>query len=330
MGFPIGCWNTKVGRVADSRQRGAAFTGSADVTMQRFEGSVVLGLSQALKAVTMNIEEYFSRTYPLSNDKVLEMMKRDSGAIGNVVRGLSNKCFGLAAEIKEHDTMDFFCITSRHPQPGLLLRLKFREPRFYDYLLAFSMDCEREYPFLQALDVYRAFIFYLRQHLESNGYQTVETREIDALGTAGGTFVGAFPMEVIPSINKTSYFRDILGYEDIEFNGSTRYVYLMFDARNDYFKIGESRRPRYRERTLQAKEPEVEILKVWDCDHRIERMLHRKFADKRVRKDRPRSEWFRLHIGDLMGLSATIERMQAELSGRIEGGDSFPTAADSL
>lgn len=262
----------------------------------------------------MNVEEYYARTFPLDQGKVVEMMKKDSGAIGNVVRGLSSKCFGLAAEIREHHTMDFFCITSAQPQPGLLLRLKFREPRFYDYLLAFSIDCEKEYPFLQALDVYRAFVFYLRQHLESNGYQTVETRELEAKGVKPEALLGASPLEVVHSIDKTAFYRDILGYEKIEFDGLTRYVYLMFDARNDFFKIGESRKPQYRERTLQAKQPEVELLKAWSCDHRIERMLHKKFAAKRVRPQNPRSEWFRLHTGDLMNLNATIETMKVELA----------------
>jgi len=262
----------------------------------------------------MNLDAYYGRTFPLDQDKVIKMMERDSGAIGNVVRGLSHKCFGLAAEIREHDTMDFFCITSAQPQPGLLLRLKFREPHFYDYLLAFSVDCEKEYPSLQALDVYRAFVFYLRQYLESNGYQTVETRELEAKGLKPGTLVSALPLEIMPSIDKTSFYRDILSYEKVDFDGCTRYVYLMFDARNDFFKIGESRKPQYRERTLQAQQPDVELLKVWSCDHRIERMLHKMFAAKRVRQQNPRSEWFRLHTGDLMNLNPVIENMKVELA----------------
>jgi hypothetical protein len=64
-------------------------------------------------------------------------------------------------------------------------------------------------------------------------------------------------------------------------------TYLMKNRRNGLYKIGKSTTPAYRERTLQAEEPEIEMVKVWDDN--IEDTLHKKYKKHRVR-----GEWFKL------------------------------------
>jgi len=64
-------------------------------------------------------------------------------------------------------------------------------------------------------------------------------------------------------------------------------TYLMKDNHNNLYKIGYSKTPKIREKTLQSEKPSIKMVKVWDCD--IEKNLHDKYKDFRVR-----GEWFSL------------------------------------
>lgn len=67
------------------------------------------------------------------------------------------------------------------------------------------------------------------------------------------------------------------------------YVYLMYDRRTKLIKIGYSRNPEYRERTLQSDNPMIDLLATFRGDRRAEKRLHNKFKSRRVR-----GEWFDL------------------------------------
>ncbi len=71
-------------------------------------------------------------------------------------------------------------------------------------------------------------------------------------------------------------------------------VYLMQDDRTHLFKIGSSKKPEYRERTLQSDNPLVNLLVYWDVDEADERYLHKTYKHKRVR-----GEWFKLTAFDI-------------------------------
>lgn len=73
----------------------------------------------------------------------------------------------------------------------------------------------------------------------------------------------------------------------------------MLNTRNNYVKIGISIDVKYRERTLQAEEPEVLCLYTFNAIKRenafyIEQKLHRTFSEKRLR-----GEWFSLSSSDI-------------------------------
>jgi hypothetical protein len=71
------------------------------------------------------------------------------------------------------------------------------------------------------------------------------------------------------------------------------WVYLMKDLRSGFYKIGESKTPQYRERTLQSEQPLIELIEAWRAEKTDEAFLHRKFAHKRIR-----GEWFSLDFVD--------------------------------
>ena len=81
----------------------------------------------------------------------------------------------------------------------------------------------------------------------------------------------------------------------VDFLGQTkstnedRSLYLMKDCSNGFYKIGISSSPKLRESTLQAERPSIKMVGQWDGMSWMERELHKRFADQRLR-----GEWFNL------------------------------------
>jgi hypothetical protein len=65
-------------------------------------------------------------------------------------------------------------------------------------------------------------------------------------------------------------------------------TYIMKDELNSLYKIGKSKNPRLREKTLQSEKPTIKMIKVINDD--IEKELHNKYKDFRIR-----GEWFNLN-----------------------------------
>ena len=85
------------------------------------------------------------------------------------------------------------------------------------------------------------------------------------------------------------------------------YVYLMLNVENGYYKIGISKTPEKREKTLQAQEPLIEIVEKEMFPTRklamaVERGLHIKFKRKRLR-----GEWIELDKNDILEVIKIIK-----------------------
>lgn len=85
------------------------------------------------------------------------------------------------------------------------------------------------------------------------------------------------------------------------------YVYLMIDTTNNFYKIGISNHPKYREHTLQSDKPSIELLCAKKYPSRviaeaIESALHRSYAKKRIR-----GEWFNLDASDIEDIKQTLK-----------------------
>ena len=68
---------------------------------------------------------------------------------------------------------------------------------------------------------------------------------------------------------------------------SSQKCYILKDKSNDTYKIGCSKDPLRREKTLQSEKPDLELIKVFEKNH--EKELHKKYAEQCVR-----GEWFKL------------------------------------
>jgi hypothetical protein len=86
-------------------------------------------------------------------------------------------------------------------------------------------------------------------------------------------------------------------YEPKEFQSRSArigFVYLMRNSRNNLWKIGFSNKPKVREKTLQAEEPEVELHAYFPAS-----MLNEKHLHSMLKKKRVRGEWFKLNESDI-------------------------------
>lgn len=85
------------------------------------------------------------------------------------------------------------------------------------------------------------------------------------------------------------------------------FVYLMHDSQNGYYKIGISKTPKYRERTLQSEKPTIDMICAKEYPSRkiaeaIEQALHKVYAEERIR-----GEWFDLSEFDVEMISETLK-----------------------
>ncbi len=80
------------------------------------------------------------------------------------------------------------------------------------------------------------------------------------------------------------------------------FIYLIEDFRNKTFKIGRSKTPARRERTLQSEVPQVAMRFSIPADESHERQLHEYFQNKRLR-----GEWFALTNDDLIWAVAFLK-----------------------
>ena len=87
----------------------------------------------------------------------------------------------------------------------------------------------------------------------------------------------------------------------------TCYVYLMHDTANNYYKIGISNKPKYRERTLQSEKPTIEMIiskkfPIRKIAESFEKALHETYSAQRVR-----GEWFQLTEKDVENIKLSLK-----------------------
>lgn len=87
-------------------------------------------------------------------------------------------------------------------------------------------------------------------------------------------------------------------FEDFENRKEKVYLYLMIENSTGYYKIGVSKTPQNRERTLQSQKPDIFMIFNKEFEKKVaykyERRLHNFFKSKRIR-----GEWFELDKADL-------------------------------
>lgn len=86
------------------------------------------------------------------------------------------------------------------------------------------------------------------------------------------------------------------------------FIYLMFNSKTHLVKIGKSKNPGFREKTLQSEEPEITMIAVWEATDQVERNLHQQYQHKRIR-----GEWFKLSFEELREIKAQMDQISTTL-----------------
>lgn len=239
--------------------------------------------------------EIYDFIYPISEHQILDLSKRD-GRINNVVAGIDKHCFGVTAN-ESGDTYQFLYINGVMSLKGYLLQLKKDQSNFYALIVEYAYMMSIEFDLDDPVNLYNGFIKHFRSALEILGIQTITNFDLRLLNEKYGdtSLICAGPMHVIYYLDKKEFYQTIVGEVSTPFDKNEHYVYLLINCRNGLFKIGRSKNPLKREKTLQAEEPEILLIKYWVADKTFENQMHKFFYQKRVR-----GEWFKLNINDLL------------------------------
>lgn len=96
-------------------------------------------------------------------------------------------------------------------------------------------------------------------------------------------------------IERHEQLQQFKGTQSIRESSFQTYVYIMEDLRNKRIKLGKSKNPMNREKTLQSEVPQIILRFAIPCEETTERILHEEFSDYRVR-----GEWCSLDEKDCL------------------------------
>lgn len=137
---------------------------------------------------------------------------------------------------------------------------------------------------------------------ERNGYLEIKASALDAVNLQQGCLLYAIHdnNSFITSSKKTVQTSNKKANEEC-------FVYLMIDTTNNFYKIGISNKPEWREKTLQSEKPTIELIAAKVFVNRkiassFEKALHESYIEKRIR-----GEWFRLSEREAFDIQLTLE-----------------------
>ena len=243
-------------------------------------------------------EKFSKCCFMLSEEDILQLNEHDNGPINNVIERINQQCFGVKLYDDKYGlTAEMFYVNNNSCLRGDIIRLEINDPHYFQLLLRFCVLLSDEYLNVDTLDAFNTFQVTLRGFLEKSGFFTVTNLESKQLEGKSAIMICQSPRGIlkIELIDKAKFYRDFFNNNfDCETITGSDYVYLMLNTDTSLIKIGNSKKPKYRERTLHSQEPSIHIIAKWLCSKEVEKKLHDKFNHKRIR-----GEWFRLTFKEL-------------------------------
>lgn len=251
-------------------------------------------------------QKFLSCSFILAESDIRKFDSEDNGPINNVMTGLSSHCYGTKLhEIPNGMMVDMYYINGINGLKGDIIELDINDSDYYGLLLRFCSMLATNYDEVDTVDAFNTFQSKLRGFMEKLGFFTLSTLEMEEFRGQDSVMLSNVKKGIfkIDFIDKLGYYRDYFGnINDESIVTGSEYVYLMINTDTSLFKIGTSKNPMYRERTLHSKEPTVHLIAKWKCGKEIEKQLHRKFNVRRRR-----GEWFRLSPADLIDLEKFMD-----------------------
>ena len=224
--------------------------------------------------------------------------------LNNVFEGFESDFFTIISN--EDFSLDDYTLMYVGDYDGIR-GLKFKSGRKIekrDFLtFKFSKAIENEFPAKNALVVFNAFQSRIKNVYENFGIICIP----EYTANLGGELSVILPDKRKRGIDRVLQI-DIFRFYKSYFTRSERTqdkedlpkVYLMYDKKEGYIKIGETknklktRRKGVSEPTLRATDPMIEIIAAWNAPKELETKLHSNYISKRKR-----GEWFDLRTVDL-------------------------------
>lgn len=244
-------------------------------------------------------EKFNECCYTLSREDILELDKADNGPINNVISGIAKHCYGARLYDDKYGlTVEMFYINNDKTLKGDIIRLDLNDENYFELLFRFCVLLTNDYDEVDTINAFNTFQTKLRGFLEKSGFFTTTTQELKQFEGKNAVMMaigkrGIFNLKLI---DKVEFLRNFFNNYNIEIETKSfsEFVYLMVNTDTSLIKIGTSKNPTYRERTLHSQEPVVHLIAKWNCPKELEKILHEKYKQKRSR-----GEWFRLDLNDL-------------------------------
>jgi len=248
------------------------------------------------------LERKFSKCcFTLSREDILDFNKDDNGLINNVIALIQRDCYGVKLYDDDYGlSADMFYVNNDDTLKGDIIRLDINDTDYYLLLLKFCTLLANDYKDIDALDAFNTFQLQLRSFLEKLGFFTTTNLELRQFEGKGAVMMSNAPrgIQKIRLIDKAAFYRNCFNDNYMsELVEGSEYVYLMLNTDTSLIKIGTSKNPRYRERTLHSQEPAIHLIAMWRCNKIVEKELHKQYSDKHKR-----GEWFRLSIKDIYAI----------------------------
>lgn len=241
--------------------------------------------------------------FTLSKEDILELDKKDNGPINNVIAGINKHCFGTRLYDDRYGlTVEMFYVNNDKVLKGDIIQLDLNDEDYFQLLFRFCVLLSNDYVEVDTIDAFNTFQTKLRGFLEKSGFFTTTSEELKQFEGKNAVMMafsqrGIFNLKLI---NKVDFLRDFFSNNfDTKVELISEYVYLMVNTDTSLIKIGTSKNPKYREKTLHSQEPVVHLVAKWNCSKELEKKLHQIYKQKRVR-----GEWFRLDLNDLKEIEA--------------------------
>lgn len=250
------------------------------------------------------IKSAFENRIHLITEEDIIRFSKDDNAIFNVVQGFHKEAFGLY--IPNGTKGDFeYVITyigrSDNKLEGCALKLRPHLKVRNELTGCFAHFIHERYKSKDASILFNTYQDQQRTLFERLDYWTYDDTLINEIGGRRGDilikdrigllyvpFVEMSKLTSEPEAKKTSK------KSSNKASDKEQFVYIMYDERTGFYKIGRSVNAEYREKTLQSDKPVIILIEKWVASAVVEGILHRKYKEKRIR-----GEWFELSESDL-------------------------------
>lgn len=234
----------------------------------------------------------------------IKQLGEKSVEIQNVILGYHTKAIHLRGRNYDFELVYIAENPDSQTIEGYELQYKFESQNHADIVLAYCSFIVDKFPFENLVRLYNTYIDQMRSVFSQEGIEVITQADIDQIRSKygrGGTLAAKAPCVYLRTLTEKELYRELFSFDYSSFaiEDDKKYVYLIHSQSNGYFKIGYSKNPLKREKTLQAEEPDISLLKIWEGDGALEKSLHQKYSHLRVR-----GEWFELTIRELFELKA--------------------------